>query len=63
MSPAEIQNALSIFREDKQYKLANWFEENIEECLTVIDCPPEAQRRLSQQIPLLNLNRKRTLHQ
>ncbi|MBQ3218951.1 MAG: transposase, partial [Akkermansia sp.] len=41
-----IQNALSIFRVDKQYKLADWFEENIEECLTVIDCPPEVQRRL-----------------
>ena len=34
-----IQNTLSIFREDKQYKLADWFEENVEECLTVIDCP------------------------
>ena len=41
-----IQHALSIFRADKQYKLADWVEENIEECLTVIDCPPEAQRRL-----------------
>lgn len=28
-----IQNALSIFRADKQYKLADWFEENIEESL------------------------------
>ena len=36
-----IKNILSIFRVDKQYKLADWFEENIEECLTVIDCPPE----------------------
>ncbi len=41
-----IQNALSIFRADKQYRLDDWFEENIEECLTVIDCPPEVQRRL-----------------
>ena len=41
-----IQNVLSIFRADKQYKLADWVEENIEECLTVIDCPPEVQRRL-----------------
>ncbi len=41
-----IQNILSIFRADKQYKLADWVEENIEECLTVIDCPPEVQRQL-----------------
>ena len=41
-----IQNTLSIFRADKQYKLADWFEENIEECLSVIDCPLEVQRRL-----------------
>ena len=58
-----IQNTLSIFRADKQYKLADWFEENVEECLTVIDCLPEVQPRLGQQNPLLNLNRKRILHQ
>ena len=59
-----IQNAaISIFRADNQLKLADWFEENVEECLTIIDCPPEAQRRLSLQIPLLNLNHKQILHQ
>ena len=53
-----IQNALSIFREDKQYKLADWFEENIEECLTVIDCPPEVQRRLRTSNIMESINRQ-----
>ncbi len=38
-----IQNALSIFRAGNQHKLADWFEENVEECLTGIDCPPVVQ--------------------
>jgi transposase-like protein len=52
------QNALSIFREDKQYKLADWVEENIEECLTVIDCPPEVQRRLRTSYIMESINRQ-----
>ena len=53
-----IQNALSIFRADKQYKLADWVEENIEECLTVIDCPPEVQRRLRTSNIMECINRQ-----
>ncbi|MGN0828503.1 MAG: transposase [Akkermansia sp.] len=52
-----IQNALSIFRAAKQYKLADWVEENIEECLTVIDCPPEVQRRLRTSNIMESMNR------
>ena len=36
--------AVSLFREKKQDKLADWLEENIEQCLTIIDCPAEVQR-------------------
>lgn len=50
-----IQNTLSTFREDK---LADWFEENIEECLTVIDCPPEVQRRLRTSNIMESINRQ-----
>lgn len=53
-----IQNALSIFRSDKQYKLADRFEENIEECLTIIDCPPEVQRRLRTSNIMESINRQ-----
>ena len=53
-----IQNVLSIFRADKQYKLTDWFEENIEECLTVIDCPPEVQRRLRTSNIMECINRQ-----
>ena len=53
-----IQNALSIFRADKQYKLADWFEENIDECLTVINCPPEVQRRLRTSNIMESINRQ-----
>ena len=53
-----IQNALSIFRADKQYKLADWVEENIEECLTVIDCPPEVQRRIRTSNIMKSINRQ-----
>ncbi len=56
-----IQNILSIFRADKQYKLADWFEENVEECLSVIDCPPEVQRwhRTSNIMQSINSQLKR----
>ena len=53
-----IQNVLSIFRAEKQYKLADWFEENIEECLTVIDCPPEVQRRIRTSNIMESINRQ-----
>ena len=53
-----IQNTLSVFRADKQYKLADWFDENIEECLTVIDCPPEVQRRLRTSNIMESINRQ-----
>ena len=41
-----IQNALSIFRAGNQHKLADQFEENVEECLTGIACPPVVQWHL-----------------
>ena len=53
-----ILNTLSVFRADKQYKLADWFEENIEECLTVIDCPPEVQSRLRTSNIMESINRQ-----
>ncbi|MBQ7022285.1 MAG: transposase [Akkermansia sp.] len=53
-----IKNVLSTFREDKQYKLADWFEENIDECLTVIDCPPEVQRRPRTSNIMESINRQ-----
>ena len=43
---------------DKQYKLADWAEENIEEYLTVIDCPPEVQRRLRTSNIMESINRQ-----
>lgn len=46
MANIMITNVLETFRADGQDKLANWLENNIEECLTVIDCPPEVQKRL-----------------
>ena len=45
-----ISNVLSVFRADGQNKLADWLENNIEECLTVIDCPPEVQNALEPLI-------------
>ena len=53
-----IQNTLSIFRADNQHKLADWFEENVDECLTVIDCPPEVQRRLRTPNIMESINRQ-----
>ncbi|MBR3902675.1 MAG: ISAs1 family transposase [Akkermansia sp.] len=53
-----IQNTLSIFRADNQHKLADWFEENVDECLTVIDCPPEVQRRLGTSNIMECINRQ-----
>ena len=53
-----IQNTLSIFRADNQHKLADWFEENVDECLTVIDCPPEVQRRLRTSNIMECINRQ-----
>lgn len=49
-----IQNALSVFRADKQYKPADWFEE----CLTIIDCPPEVQRHLRTSNIMESINRQ-----
>ena len=53
-----IQNTLSIFRADNQHKLADWFEENVDERLTVIDCPPEVQRRLRTFNIMKSINRQ-----
>ena len=53
-----IQNTLSIFRADNQHKLTDWFEENGDECLTVIDCPPEVQRRLRTSNIMESINRQ-----
>ncbi len=52
-----ITNVLAAFREDVQDKLANWLENNIEECLTVIDCPPEVQKRLRTSNIMESINR------
>ena len=51
-------NVLSIFRADVQYKLADWLENNIEECLTIIDCPPEVQKRLRTSNIMESINRQ-----
>ena len=53
-----IQNTLAVFRADNQHKLADWFEENVEECLTIIDCPPEVQRRLRTSNIMESINRQ-----
>ena len=45
----------------KQDKLADWLEENIEQCLTIIDCPAEVQRyiRTSNIMECVNSQLKR----
>ena len=43
---ADLTNVLAAFRADGQEQLADWLTNNIEECLTIIDCPPEVQKRL-----------------
>lgn len=43
---------------DGQDKLADWLEENIEECLTIIDCPPNVQRRLRTSNIMECINRQ-----
>ena len=53
--------AVSLFREKKQDKLADWLEENIEQCLTIIDCPAEVQRyiRTSNMMECVNSQLKK----
>ncbi len=46
MANIMITNVLASFHADGQDKLADWLENNIEEYLAVIDCPPEVQKRL-----------------
>ena len=53
-----ISNVLSVFRADGQTKLADWLENNIEECLTVIDCPPEVQKRIRTSNIMESINRQ-----
>ena len=53
-----ISNVLSVFRADGQHKLADWLENNIEECLTVIDFPPEVQKRLRTSNIMESINRQ-----
>lgn len=61
MAKLVTQNVLATFREDGQDKLADWLEENIEECLTIIDCPPNVQRclRTSNIMECINRQLKR----
>ena len=58
MANIMISNVLSVFRADGQNKLADWLENNIEECLTVIDCPPEVQKRLRTSNIMESINRQ-----
>ena len=58
MAKLVTQNVLATFREDGQDKLADWLEENIEECLTIIDCPPNVQRRLRTSNIMECINRQ-----
>lgn len=53
-----IKNTLDILREDNQHKLADWLVENIDECLTVIDCPPDVQKRIRTSNIMECLNRQ-----
>lgn len=53
-----IQNALAIFRADNQHKLADGIEENVEESLTVIVCPPEVPQRLKTSNVMKYINRQ-----
>ena len=64
MAKLVTQNVLATFREDGQDKLADWLEENIEECLTIIDCPPNVQRclRTSNIMECINRQLKRRTH-
>lgn len=58
MANIMISNVLSVFRADGQTKLADWLENNIEESLTVIDCPPEVQSRLRTSNIMECINRQ-----
>lgn len=58
MANIMISNVLSVFRADGQTKLADWLENIIEECLTVINCPPEVQRRLRTSNIMESINRQ-----
>ena len=53
--------AVSLFREKKQDSLVDWIEENIEQCLTIIDCPAEVQRciRTSNMMECVNSQLKK----
>ena len=59
MAKLITQDLLATFREGGQHKLSDWFEENIEECLTVIiDRPPNIQRRLRTSNIMECINRQ-----
>ena len=58
MANIMISNVLSVFRADGQTKLADWLENNIEECLTVIDWPPEVQKRIRTSNIMESINRQ-----
>lgn len=58
LAEAANQIALAAFREKGQDRLADWLEENIHECLTVADCPPEIQTRIRTSNIMEALNRQ-----
>lgn len=47
-----------LFRNDGQNKLADWFEENIEQCLTVSDAEPHTRKRLRTSNMMENTNKQ-----
>ena len=56
MANIMLTNVLAAFRADGQNQLADWLENNIEECLTIIDCPPEVQKRLRTSNVMESIN-------
>ena len=58
MANIMIINVLAAFRADGQDQLADWLTNNIEECLTIIDCPPEVQKRLRTSNVMESINRQ-----
>ncbi|MGN0821532.1 MAG: IS256 family transposase [Akkermansia sp.] len=56
MANIMLTNVLAAFRADGQDQLADWLTNNIEECLTIIDCPPEVQKRLRTSNVMESIN-------
>lgn len=47
-----------LFRNDGQNRLAEWFEENVEQCLTVSDAEPHTRKRLRTSNMMENTNKQ-----